>query len=108
MGWWSTWTWRTGCSSTARTEQLLFRATQEALRNVDKHAAASQVRVSLGRAGGGVALEVEDDGAGFDPGHAAEGHVGLTLLRDLAGEHGGTLSVDSAPGQGARLRLDLP
>ena len=97
-----------GLQLSARTEQLLFRATQEALRNIDKHAAASQVRVSLGRAGGGVALEVVDDGAGFDPGHAAEGHVGLTLLRDLAGEHGGTLRVDSGPGQGARLRLDLP
>jgi two-component system, NarL family, sensor kinase len=92
----------------ARTEQLLFRATQEALRNVDKHAGASRVRVSLGRAGGGTVLEVEDDGTGFDPGEVAEGHVGLTLLRDLAGEHGGTLSVDSSPGRGSRLRLSLP
>jgi two-component system NarL family sensor kinase len=92
----------------AGTEQLLFRATQEALRNVDKHAGASRVRVSLAREDGGAALEVEDDGAGFDPGHAADGHVGLTLLRDLAVEHGGTLRVDSAPGQGTRLRLDVP
>jgi signal transduction histidine kinase len=91
-----------------RAEQLLFRATQEALRNVNKHAAASRVRVSLLRQEDGVALEIVDDGAGFDPGHAAEGHVGLTLLRDLSAEHGGTLSVDSEPGQGARLRLDLP
>jgi len=92
----------------ARTEQLLFRAAQEALRNVDKHAGASRVRVSLGRERGGTVLEVEDDGAGFDPGQADEGHVGLTLLRDLAVEHGGTLSVDSSPGQGSRLRLSLP
>jgi two-component system, NarL family, sensor kinase len=91
----------------AATEQLLFRAAQEALRNVDKHAGAARVRVSLVQGGGGTSLEVEDDGAGFDPGHAAEGHVGLTLLRDLAAEHGGTLTVDSAPGQGARVRLDV-
>jgi two-component system, NarL family, sensor kinase len=92
----------------ARTEQLLFRAAQEALRNVDKHAAAAHVRLSLARDGDGTALTVLDDGAGFDPGHAAEGHVGLTLLRDLAEEHGGTLTVESAPRRGTRVRLDLP
>jgi signal transduction histidine kinase len=62
--------------------------------------------------GGTARLEVTDDGAGFDPRNgdaaAADGHIGLPLLRDLATDAGGTLSVDSAEGRGTTVRMEVP
>lgn len=59
-----------------------------------------------------VRLEVEDDGIGFasersEPSRA-DGHIGLPLLRDIAGDAGGTLDIDSAAGRGTRVRLEVP
>src|SRR5207253_2641386 len=66
------------------TEALFFRVTQEALRNVIKHAGASRVSVKVARANGRARLLVEDDGRGFDPGQPdGGGHFGLRMLRDL-------------------------
>jgi two-component system NarL family sensor kinase len=93
-------------------ERLLFRAAQEALRNVADHSGATRCTVTVGRTDGGVELVVADDGVGFDPGtiagRRAEGHLGLTLLVDRAAEAGGALDLDTAPGEGARVRLRLP
>ncbi len=96
----------------ADTEQLVYRAAGEALRNVEKHADASRIEVRLERRNGFVRLEVTDDGSGFTPEtrerRRAEGHVGLSLLEDLAGRMDGTVAVESAPGQGTRFVLEVP
>ena len=92
-----------------RTETLLFRIAQEAIRNVVAHADAENIRIGVTSEGGSVALEVSDDGAGFAPAaRDAHGHFGLRMLEDLAREEGGTLTVDSEPGCGTRIRVEVP
>jgi signal transduction histidine kinase len=99
-----------GLSDTA--EAQVFRAAQEALRNVLIHADASRVEVELARNGGEAKLIVSDDGRGFSPESLSrrreEGHLGLRLLADLAAEAGGRLEVDSAPGRGTRVTMEIP
>jgi two-component system NarL family sensor kinase len=57
-------------------------------------------------------LLVGDDGRGFDPAvrdrRRAEGHVGLSLVEELAQQAGGSLSIDSHEGEGTRVRLEVP
>lgn len=93
-------------------ESLMFRAAQEAIRNVATHARASHVRVRVTSDDGEVVLEVEDDGIGFSSAQAAEaradGHIGLELLDDLAHDAGGTVAVSSIPGGGTRVRIEVP
>jgi signal transduction histidine kinase len=89
-------------------EALFFRTTQEALRNVMKHAGAKHVDVAVVRTNGHATLTVRDDGRGFDPGSRPDGHFGLRILSDLARERGGDLSVDSAPGRGTTVRVEAP
>jgi signal transduction histidine kinase len=94
------------------TERLVHRAVAEALRNVQRHAQATSVRVTVTTEGGDVRLEVADDGRGFAPAERErsreEGHVGLSLLEELAARAGGRLAVRSAPGQGTTFALELP
>jgi signal transduction histidine kinase len=93
-------------------EQLFFRASQEALRNVVTHAGARAVRIEVSAAERSASLVVSDDGRGFSANELAqrrrEGHVGLGLLTDQAAHLGGRLRVDSAPGRGTRMRLEVP
>ena len=89
-------------------QALFFRATQEALRNVVKHADAQKVEVAVESHDGRATLSVIDDGTGFDPEQDPEGaHFGLRLLRDLVREIGGKLDLDSAPGRGTSVRLEV-
>ena len=89
----------------AGTEGVVYRVAREALQNVAKHAGAARVDVRLVPDGTGAVLTVVDDGRGFEPGPAAEGHVGLRLLTDLAQRQGADLDVTSAPGAGTTVRL---
>jgi two-component system NarL family sensor kinase len=89
-------------------EALFFRVAQEALRNVVKHAGATSVEVKVGRTKGRVQLLVEDDGCGFDPERAQdEGHFGLRILEDLVRDSGGELEIDSTPGAGSRVSVEV-
>lgn len=92
-------------------ERLVYRVAQETLRNAAKHAAPCTVRVSLARHGDEVALDVVDDGRGFDSrptlADPAHGHFGLQLLAELAATGGARLQVASAPGRGTHWRLRL-
>jgi two-component system NarL family sensor kinase len=94
------------------TASLLYRAAQEAIRNVVRHSAASNVRIHLGRDGDRVTLTVDDDGRGFDPQELAEatddGHVGLRLLAGLIADASGEMEVYSAPGAGTAVTVSLP
>jgi signal transduction histidine kinase len=93
------------------TVENLYRIFQEALHNVVKHAGARNVEVLLGpggEAGGASVLEVSDDGSGFDPSVPAPGHLGLVGMAERARRIGAVLTIDSAPGQGTRLRVGPP
>lgn len=88
-------------------ELLLLRVAREGLRNVASHAAAGRVWVRLVHRGDRLELAITDDGRGFDPASDRAGHFGLTLVRDLVEEAGGTVVISSAPGSGTTLRCEL-
>ncbi|MFC5380653.1 sensor histidine kinase [Aquipuribacter nitratireducens] len=89
--------------------RLVHRVARECLANAHKHAHARTVTVSLRDGGSGTVLRVEDDGRGFDvTGAREEGHFGLTIVRDLVTEIGGSLDVRSRPGRGTTVTLLLP
>ena len=96
----------------AETAALFFRVAQEALRNVAKHAGASVVEVTVTEADDCHCMQISDDGAGFDLGSVRQrprrGHLGLSVLTDLAASGGADLSVRTAPGRGTSLRLEVP
>jgi len=96
-------------------ETALFRVAQEAVRNIVKHAEASNVRISLVTTDTAVDLTISDDGRGFvlpDPSSPSsatvDGHLGLALLEDALLEVHGSLHVDTAPGQGTTLTTRIP
>jgi len=90
----------------------LLRVTRGLLANACEHAHATQVRVTLQHADGAVAVEVCDNGTGFDPAAALTGKdgrgFGLAAARDRLAELDGTLTVDGAPGHGTRARATVP
>jgi PAS domain S-box-containing protein len=87
--------------------QQLTRLVQEALTNVRRHAEASHVTVELGLGAGLAYVAVSDDGCGFDSEKAATG-IGSQSMRHRALELGGEFSVQSAPGEGTRVRFSIP
>src|SRR5215207_6739094 len=87
--------------------QELTRLVQEALTNVRRHAKANHVRVELGLDGGLAYVEVSDDGCGFDSERVTTG-MGRQSMRHRALELGGEFSVESAPGEGTRVRFSIP
>jgi signal transduction histidine kinase len=92
----------------ANSEVVLLRTVQEALSNVRRHSGATAFGVALSYAADGpVALVVTDDGVGFDPDAEARGY-GLDGATARATEVGGRFDVDSTPGAGSRLRVEVP
>ncbi len=89
---------------------VLFRIAQEALANVRKHAAASLVTVALADDGGGIRLEVRDDGRGFalDEQATLPGHLGLPAIQERAELAGGWCRIESAPGAGTNVTAWVP
>jgi signal transduction histidine kinase len=92
----------------AECEQHLYRLGQEALANASKHAEATRITVAVTSDDSTVGLEVSDDGCGFDPAATYAGHLGLTTMQSRANELGATLGIDSAPGSGTVVRVELP
>jgi signal transduction histidine kinase len=90
------------------TEQELYRVGQEALNNVLKHAHARQVTVRLDVSKDRAVLVVADDGVGFEPSLRNGGGFGLPGMRERAERLGGALQVESAPGQGTTVRVEVP
>jgi signal transduction histidine kinase len=88
-------------------EQELYRVAQEALNNVLKHARASRVTLAFEAADGRARLEVADDGAGFDPDRPGGG-LGLAGMRERAAHVKGVLRIESAPGAGTRIVVEVP
>jgi PAS domain S-box-containing protein len=90
------------------TKEALYRIAQEALNNTVKHARATEVAIRLGDYEGEITLEVQDNGLGFDPGREFPGHLGLKTMQERAAKLGGTLEIESNPGQGTLLRASIP
>jgi len=92
-------------------ETAAFRIAQEALTNIARHAGASRVRLHLAETPGQLALEIEDDGQGFDlealrqPGRVS---TGLSGMQERARMAGGALDLQSTPGRGTRLTATFP
>ncbi|HWD83560.1 MAG TPA: sensor histidine kinase [Kribbella sp.] len=97
---------------TPETESTLLRATQEALANVAKYAQATRVGVTLSYMEKTVALDVRDDGAGFDPARtrpsSEAGGFGLVAMRQRVEALNGTLEVESEPGFGTAISATVP
>ncbi|HHX25637.1 MAG TPA: sensor histidine kinase [Firmicutes bacterium] len=94
-------------------EVALFRIVQEALHNARKHALASRVVVTLGYGPDAVGVSIEDDGKGFDPTGVSRNwgqsdKFGLSGMRERAKLFGGSLDVDTAPGEGTKITVRIP
>ena len=96
------------------TALAVYRIVQEAVTNAATHAGVSEAAVTLGSAGGTIIAEIRDGGCGFelgDPGGAPdEGHVGVGLagMRERAEALGGSLTVETSPGNGTTVRAAVP
>jgi signal transduction histidine kinase len=92
-------------------ELQLLRIIQEALANVRKHSGANRVLVRLAESPAAIEAVVEDHGRGFAPrrgrvhGDHGAPHFGLATMRERAESIGGTLEVESSPGEGTRVRV---
>ncbi len=90
-------------------QMAVYRMTQELLNNVMKHAQARHVALTVTQRPDQFHLCITDDGVGFVPGPApASGGIGLAGIRNRVELLGGTLAIDSRPGQGTTVTIDLP
>jgi signal transduction histidine kinase len=90
------------------TETAVYRIVQEALTNVIKHAQAETVSVVLTRKGDRVVAVIEDDGLGFDPADTRDERLGLLGMRERIALVDGQLSVESRPGEGTTIAVEVP
>jgi signal transduction histidine kinase len=90
-------------------DEEVFRIAQESLQNALRHSEAERIDVRLDEGAGGLRLEVADDGLGFEPEEAAlrSRRLGLTSMEERARELGGRLAIDSAPGRGTTITLEV-
>jgi signal transduction histidine kinase len=88
-------------------ETTLYRIVQEALTNIVKHAQATRVSILLMRRDGAATAVIEDDGRGFDLASTSE-TFGLEGMRERAELHDGRLTIESAPGSGTTLVVEVP
>ncbi|UZE26086.1 PAS domain S-box protein [Pseudomonas sp. B21-056] len=86
----------------------IFRVIQESLTNVCRHAQASRVEIHLEQDAEHLQIEVRDNGKGFDPAQLPKGTLGMLGMRERGHMVGGTVTIDSTPGQGARVRVNIP
>jgi ligand-binding sensor domain-containing protein/signal transduction histidine kinase len=89
------------------TEQAIYRVIQEALANISRHSRASRVDISLVYQPDSLQVHIADDGCGFDMNQKAKG-LGFRSMRERISSVRGNLQIQSAPGQGTRLIVQLP
>ena len=89
-------------------ETTIYRIVQEAMTNVVKHAGATNVSILLVRRGSVVTVVVEDNGSGFDVATVRDDSLGLEGMRERAELHEGRLTVETSPGAGTTLRIEVP
>jgi len=92
-------------------ELQLLRIAQESLTNVRRHATANQVMIKLASSNSSVEMTIKDNGQGFtlsDLEKSPPGYHGLTIIKERAEALGGTLLINTGPGQGTELKVSLP
>jgi PAS domain S-box-containing protein len=89
-------------------ENAVYRITQEAILNACKHSKSEKVRVELVQEGDDLRVSIRDWGTGFDIGGVQENRFGLDGIRERARLLGGTCSIQSAPGNGTQVTVELP
>jgi signal transduction histidine kinase len=89
-------------------ETTLYRITQEALTNVVKHADAKRVSIVLTRRDGSISTVIEDDGRGFSEEEGSANRLGLLGMRERVALVDGRLTVESSPGSGTMLSIEVP
>ncbi len=89
-------------------EGTVYRIAQEGLSNLHRHSQAQHAAVRLVEEGTQLVLEIQDDGVGFDPTRVAQRRFGLQGIRERTKLLHGRVEIDSAPGRGTRLRVELP
>jgi signal transduction histidine kinase len=89
-------------------ETALYRIVQESLTNIVKHARAGRVSILLTRKNRSVTAVIEDDGRGFEPGDQTGPGLGLVGMRERVVLLGGRLEIESAPGAGTTLVVEVP
>jgi signal transduction histidine kinase len=89
-------------------EEALYRIAQESIHNIVKHAAASEAHIIIEATPTACLLSVSDDGRGFDPTAVPPGHLGLAGMTARAERLGGSLSIDTRPGAGTRITVEIP
>jgi signal transduction histidine kinase len=98
-----------GVHLTPEMENALYWIVQEALNNALKSAQAKKVKVSLSRKSNHMILQIADDGIGFDPGRSSTaGGLGLRSMQERAEKLGGQLKIESQPGAGTVVRVEVP
>jgi signal transduction histidine kinase len=97
-----------GLEPSADTRYELIRIIAEALANVERHARATTVTITVTAIGQAVHVAVHDDGAGFDPAAHRPGRLGILGMRERAHSLGGELAVTSIPGSGTEVRARIP
>ncbi|HLZ70984.1 MAG TPA: GAF domain-containing protein [Dehalococcoidia bacterium] len=102
-----------GCRLAPAAEAAVFRIVQEALGNAVKHAGAGTIEVDLTAMNGMLTIEVRDDGEGFDPASPpasgpGRGGIGMRSMRERAVEVGALLRIESAPGAGTAVIVEVP
>jgi signal transduction histidine kinase len=90
-------------------EEGLFRIAQEALNNIVKHAKTDKAMIQLKFVNDLASLTIEDQGVGFDQTStkSATGHMGLSSMRERVESLGGNLDIDTSPGKGTRIRIEI-
>ena len=98
---------RTGCDYDLPDDVHIgfYRIAQEACHNINKHANASQVWLTLQREPDRVILVIRDNGQGFDPAATPAEGLGLRIMRERAAAIGAKLTLESSPGQGVQITV---
>jgi signal transduction histidine kinase len=93
-------------------EIACFRVVQESIANALRHAATPRVRVRVMRGASGISLSIADEGRGFDTATldtaTASGHLGVVGMRERVRARGGRFRIDSRPGAGTTVAVELP
>ena len=85
----------------------IYRVLQESLHNIEKHASATKVVISMNKSGNDIFIDIKDNGAGFDQTTAKQG-IGLKNIQDRLEQIGGKVSIDSKIGEGTIIKLMFP
>lgn len=89
-------------------EEGLYQIAREALNNIIKHAHAKNILISVQQVHKSVSMEISDDGIGFEPENACrQGCLGLANMKELAQSQGWQLLIESSPGNGARIQVEI-